>query len=109
LYYRHAVQMGLGSFATLQRVLLEANVRSAYFESLSKRAFMQLPRDSELEQLAVLLFASDFYLMRPKQELPVSVGGFDDAEGIYQSYVRGFDDARNGFIKFEFKQAQLQG
>ncbi len=114
-HYTNAVQLGLGSFGTLQRVNLEANVRSAYFESLCKRAIQMMPRDaaggytSEIENIALRLFASDFYLMRPDAVLPVSVGGFDDAEAIYQTYARGFNDARNGFAKFEFEQAQLQG
>lgn len=108
-HYRNAVELGFGSFGTLQRVLLEANVRAAYFESLCKRAFERLPPDPGIERLAFTLFASDFYLMRPRQVLPVAVAGFDDAAGIYQTYVRGFNDARSGFTKFEFKDAQLQG
>jgi len=107
--YRNAVEVGLGSFGTLQRVLLEANVRSAYFESLCKRAFMQLPHDANLGQLALKLYASDFYLIRPQSVLPVAVGGFDDANGIFNAYKLGFEDAKNGFIKYDFKQAELQG
>ncbi len=108
-FYRNAVEIGLGSFATLQRVNLVANVRSAYFESLCKRAFMRLPLDSELEHLALMLFASDFYLMRPQKVLPVAVGGFDNADGIFDTYKIGFEDAKNGFVRFDFNQAQMQG
>ena len=114
-HYVNALEVGLGAFGTLQRVNLEANVRSAYFESLSKRAFQRVPLTGsdayvrEIETVARLLFASDFYVMRPNAVLPVSVGGFNDVNGIYQTYVRGFNDARNGFTKFEFNQAELEG
>ena len=112
--YKNAVEVGLGAFGTLQRVNLESNVRAAYFESLCKRAFLRIPRGAaridelQIDKLSARLFACDFYVMRPDAVLPVAVGGFNNTEGIYQTYVRGFNDARKGFTKFEFNEAQLQ-
>ena len=106
--YKNAVEIGLASFGTLQRVLLESNVRSAYFESLCKRAFMRMRLTPDIRRISALLFASDFYLIRPQNVLPVSVAGFDDPDAIYNTYKIGFEDAKNGFIKFDFEQAQHQ-
>jgi predicted acylesterase/phospholipase RssA len=107
-HYRNAVQTGLASFGTLQRVLLEANVRGAYFESLCKLAIEQARPDPMLADVAKRLYASEFYLMRPRKVLAVSVAGFDDSDALYQTYKTGFQDARTGFTRLDLGQLQLR-
>jgi predicted acylesterase/phospholipase RssA len=107
-HYKNGVELGLGAFGTTQRALLEANVRSAYFESLTKRTLKTLRPTPEINRVAALLFASDFYLIRPRDVLSVSVGGFNDADKLFDTYKTGFADAARGFTRYDFDQAQLQ-
>jgi len=49
---------------------------------------------------AANLYDVDIFTMHPQKELPVSVIGFDDTDGLFATYKMGFADARSGFVPF---------
>ncbi len=102
-HYRNALEVGIGTFGAMQRRILEADMRAAYLEAFGKRAIGE--RSSlQASLLAEVLFASDIYQMQPQDELPVGVVGFDDREDIYKTFKIGFEDARRGFVPYQFGQ-----
>lgn len=101
--YKNAVEVGLGVWGAMQRRILEADVKSAFLESYGKRLALQAPNPTpEVRQLSATLFASNFFFIRPAKELPVSVGGFDDAENIFATFKLGFEDIRTGFAPYVY-------
>ena len=98
--YGNMVEIATGVFGAMQRRILDADIRSAYVETLGKRALVR-SFDTSLHAVASNLFDVDIFTIRPKKELPVAVIGFDDANGIFATYELGFDDAANGFVPFE--------
>jgi len=113
--YDNAIEIGLAVFGAMQRRILIADVRSAYLESLGKRTLRNIPPAAlvtaaqnanltldELMNFQRLLYSSHFFVIRPAKVLPVPVGGFDDRENLFATYVLGFEDAKKGFEKFDF-------
>lgn len=106
-----AAEIGLAAFATMQRKILESEFQSAYFASVAKSQLMRLgpgmldrfERESPLvgtflQHIPVTQFA----YMRPADELPVGVGGFDDQENIDKTFALGVADAARGFTKYDW-------
>jgi predicted acylesterase/phospholipase RssA len=102
-HYYNALEVGIGTFGSMQRRILEADMRAAYLESFSKRAISEHSSPQQT-LLADVLFESDIYQMQPQDELPVGVVGFDDRENIYKTFKIGFEDARRGFIPYRYGQ-----
>jgi predicted acylesterase/phospholipase RssA len=112
--YTNAVEVGLGMWSASQRRILESDLRSAYVETFGKRAIERvraqagdLARQNNIDTTQIqaftnALFDSNLFTMRPKEQLPVGVGGFDDRENLWKTYKLGFEDAHNGFIPYEF-------
>ncbi len=105
----NAIDVGLASFSTMQRKILETELSSTYFQSTAKREFQKLPPDviAQLAKQSTLLNlflnylpASDLAYIRPAKELPVKVGGFDDQAGINETFQRGVADAGKGFTPY---------
>lgn len=110
--YDDAVAVAFGAFGTMQRKMLEVEMRNAYFQSMGKRALGRLA-PSELTRLTSGSEVLSQYVesvpettlryLRPATSLPVSVVGFDDAVGITQSYRRGWEDVAAGFAVYDWR------
>jgi predicted acylesterase/phospholipase RssA len=114
--YTGAASIGLGVFGTMQRRILEADLRAAFLESFGKRTLMNVPQSiaarlnakevaglANVRKFAGLLVAANFAVIRPDRVLPVDVGGFDDGPNIFASYKLGFSDATNrGFAPYSY-------
>jgi predicted acylesterase/phospholipase RssA len=107
-----AVEVAFSAYGTMQRKLLEVEMRTAYFQSMGSRAFRHLPRRDLVQlthsnQQAVSYVESvpdtDLRYMRPVKELPVSVAGFNDATGIDQTLQLGWLDAARGFTPYDWR------
>lgn len=114
--YTDAVEIVFGVYGTMQRKILESEMRNAYFQSAEERAFARLaPRDvakatQDNPELAKLLQTSpetDMRYIRPEKELPVSVTGFEDSLGIDQAYRLGWEDAGRGFKPYDWETFEL--
>jgi predicted acylesterase/phospholipase RssA len=111
-----AVEVAFSAYGTMQRKLLEVEMRTAYFQSLGGRVFRRLPR-TELNQatsgndLAVKYVESvpetTLRYIRPVKELPVGVVGFNDATGINESLRIGWLDVARGFTPYDWKTFEL--
>ena len=66
-------------------------------------------RNSSVTELALMLYASDFYLIRPQNCFTRACGGFDDADGIFNAYKLGFEDAKKGSSNTILNKTELQG
>lgn len=107
-----AVEVAFSAYGTMQRKLLEVEMRTAYFQSMGSRAFRQIPR-GQLDQItrgnpkAVSYVESvpetDLRYIRPAKELPVSVAGFNDATGINESLRTGWLDIERGFTPYDWR------
>ena len=51
--------------------------------------------------------ATALHYIRPKAVLDVSVIGFDDEVGIGKSYRTGWEDARRGFMPYDWQTFAL--
>ncbi len=95
--YPNAAVIGTAAFGIAQNRVLESSLRSAYFETRGKRLF----RDSAVtpEQRAFLeaTLDVDIDVMRPADELPVAVPGFNDYDGIVKTYELGRQAGLAGF------------
>jgi predicted acylesterase/phospholipase RssA len=115
--YKDALEIGYGVFGTMQRKILEVEMRNAYFQSMGKRAFArltgtELARSTGGMQLVAKYMQSitetDLRYIRPEKALPLSVIGFDDEVGIGQAYRIGWEDAVNrGFSTYDWQTFQL--
>lgn len=115
--YKNAIEIAFGVFGTMQRKILEVEMRNTYFQSLGKRAITTLPpgqlalttqamgRSAEL--MRVLPETSLRYI-RPANVLPLSVAGFNDEVGIGKAYRTGWEDATSrGFSPYDWQTFQL--
>jgi predicted acylesterase/phospholipase RssA len=110
--YTDAVEITLGVFGTMQRKILESEMRNAYFQSLGKRAFTSL-EPSQIARAAQSnpVFAkvmqtipvTELRYARPEKVLPVSVVGFNDGAGIDEAYRIGWEDAARGFTPYDWE------
>jgi predicted acylesterase/phospholipase RssA len=110
-----AVDVGLASFGTMQRKILETDLRSTYFQSLAKRAIEQVAPDAVgrlsdydpvLRTFLQYLPITELAYLRPQKTLPVRVGAFDDQEHINQSFELGMADVARGFKRYDWDTFQ---
>ena len=85
--YKSAIDVGYGVFGAMQRRILEADLRAAY-----------------LQRYVTPLYPTEIFQIQPRTELKVAVGGFNDRANIYAAFVTGFEDARSGFVPYEFSE-----
>jgi predicted acylesterase/phospholipase RssA len=114
--YADAVDIAFGVYGTMQRKIMESEMRTAYFESAGERAFARLaPQDAanatqsdpELAKLMQTIPETDLRYIRPEKELPVSVGGFNDTLGIDKAYRVGWEDVGRGFTPYHWETFEL--
>jgi predicted acylesterase/phospholipase RssA len=114
--YNDAVEVAFGAFGTVQRNLLELEMRNAYFQSAGKRALNRLSAaqlagitagDARLQQYVKSVPTTVLRYIRPKQVLPVEVVGFSDVKGIGEAYRMGWLDAARGFAPYEWETFAL--
>ncbi|MGA8535089.1 MAG: patatin-like phospholipase family protein [Candidatus Tumulicola sp.] len=115
--YKDAVEIAFGVFGTMQRKILEVEMRNAYFQSIGKRALMRLTETERartmngMEQVAKFMQTvpeTTLRYIRPKTTLPLGVVGFDDEVGIGKAYRTGWLDVANpGFTAYDWQTFEL--
>ncbi|HYL27744.1 MAG TPA: patatin-like phospholipase family protein [Candidatus Nitrosotalea sp.] len=114
--YSDALEIAFGAFGTVQRNLLELEMRNAYFQSTGKRALSRLTAaqlatitagDEQLQQYVKSIPTTTLRYLRPQKTLPVTVVGFDDVKGIGEAYRVGWLDAAGGFSLYDWKTFAL--
>jgi predicted acylesterase/phospholipase RssA len=114
--YNDAIEVAFGAFGTVQRNLLELEMRNAYFQSVGKRALRRLSAaqlsgitagDAELGQYLKSVPTTELRYIRPRNTLPLAVVGFSDLKGIGETYRMGWEDAGRGFTAYDWKTFAL--
>jgi predicted acylesterase/phospholipase RssA len=114
--YDDAVEIVFGTYGTMQRKILETEMRNAYFQSVGKRAFAHLtPQEAAhamlgnptLGELLQTVPVTQLRYMRPEKELPLGVAGFNDEVGIGKAYRTGWEDLSRGFTPYDWKTFEL--
>jgi len=110
--YANAIAVALGMVATMRRKILEIDMRTAHFQSLTKRAFARLPNadaaiaaegDPQYAAYMQSVPATTLSYLRPKDKLPIGTEDFDDEEGIGKTYRLGWNDATAGLRSYDWK------
>ncbi|HVR46555.1 MAG TPA: patatin-like phospholipase family protein [Candidatus Binatia bacterium] len=115
--YHDAVEIAFGAYGTMQRKIIEVEMRNAYFQSVGKRAIegispsevSRVTRNNPL--LATFMHsvtATELRYIRPEQTLPLGVVGFNDEVGIGKAYRQGWEDVGSrGFVDYDWRTFQL--
>ena len=111
----NATEIGLASFGTMQRKILETELRTTQFQSAAKEALLRLGpaqvdalarNSSVLQVLLKNLPITTLAYMRPEKTLPVKVGAFDDQVHIDETFHLGEIDAARGFTPYDWTTFQ---
>ncbi|HEY1653724.1 MAG TPA: patatin-like phospholipase family protein [Candidatus Tumulicola sp.] len=113
--YDSAVDIAFGIYGTMQRKILEVEMRSTYFQSIGKRAYAGRARqtsltsdeDALLDTFMKTVISTELRYIRPKKTLPVTVVGFNDEVGIGKAYRIGWEDASRDFTKYDWRTFEL--
>jgi predicted acylesterase/phospholipase RssA len=114
--YADAVEVAFAAYGTMQRKILETEMRNTFFQSRGKRAFAGLAPQEQMEEtrsdptLAKFIQAvpdTKLQYIRPKEVLPLGVVGFNDETGIGNAYRIGWEDATHGFTPYDWTTFQL--
>jgi hypothetical protein len=114
--YGDAVAVVAGALGTVDRKLLEVEMRNAYFQSVGKQLLDRLTPtellrltqgDTELLRHLQSITPTQLRYIRPQKVLPVDVLGFDDAVGIGEAYRIGWEDAQRGFTAYDWETFAL--
>ena len=114
--YSDAVELVFGIYGTMQRKILETEMRNAYFQSVGKRAFSHftpqeaahaMSVDPTLGRLLQTVPVTALRYIRPQEELPVGVAGFNDEVGIGKAYLTGWEDVGHGFTQYDWETFEL--
>lgn len=109
--YHSAIEIGLAVFGTMQRRLIENDVRAVFLQTVTSRhlsnidlAGIQTKLTPE-DKLALYSFFeqmgdTQLAYIRPSEVLPVRVGGFDDGPHIIEAMRLGEEAARTGFTQY---------
>jgi predicted acylesterase/phospholipase RssA len=112
----NAVEIAFSVYGTMQRKILEVEMRNVYFQSLNKREFNRFTREeiagatqnnSLFTRFMQALSVTDLRYVRPETVLPVGVAGFDDAVGIGKAYRVGWEDVGRGFTPYDWSTFEL--
>ncbi|HLX25475.1 MAG TPA: patatin-like phospholipase family protein [Candidatus Cybelea sp.] len=114
--YDDAVEVVFAVYGTMQRKILETEMRNAYFQSVGKRTFAGLaPREMaraehenpSLAKLMQTLPITQLRYVRPAKVLPLGVVAFDDEASIYEAYRIGWEDGASGFTAYDWETFEL--
>ena len=110
------MEVGFSAYGTMQRKILETEMRNVYAQSLAKSTLAEVPperlahatQSSEmLEKLVRTLPVTTLRYVRPQKVLPVTVAGFEDQAGIDATFRSGWEDAGRGFTPYEWSTFAL--
>jgi predicted acylesterase/phospholipase RssA len=114
--YANAVDIVMGSYETMQRKILESEMRDVYFESLAERAASHLgPKvlgdfdrgSPELTTFYRDLPPTKLAYVRPKAPLPAGFATFDEQPKIDATFAIGEVDIERGFTPYTWKGFRL--
>jgi predicted acylesterase/phospholipase RssA len=115
--YADAVAVAFGVYGTMQRKILEVEMRDVYFQSIGSRAFAQLAAAERVRVagseplLATFMNAipsTELRFVRPKEALTLGVAAFDDEVNIGKAYRTGWlDITTHGFAPYSFDTFEL--
>ena len=115
--YHDAVEIAFGAYGTMQRKIIEVEMRNAYFQSVGKRALeglspSELSRATQNSAMLTTLMHSvavtEMRYIRPEKTLPLGVVGFNDEVGIGKAYRQGWEDVGSlGFADYDWRTFQL--
>jgi predicted acylesterase/phospholipase RssA len=114
--YSDAIDVVMGTYETMQRKILETEMRDVYFESLGKRAATRLGPAVTVEiengSAALTTFyrdlpASDLAYIRPKLKLPAGFGSFDEQDKLDSTFALGDADSEHGFSPYAWDHFRL--
>jgi predicted acylesterase/phospholipase RssA len=105
-FYGDAFEIGWAAYETMQRHIIYTAIRSTYFETMNKRAVMNLPervldRYPKVRAFVENIADANVAFLRPLETLPVETTSFDDGSKLAQAYAMGMRDARRGFKPYE--------
>ena len=115
-YHEDAVEIAFSVYGTMQRKILEVEMRNVYAQSLGRRAFNRLTEaeisratqgNNPLAKYIENLPVTDLRYIRPEKTLPVGVAAFDDWLGIGKAYSVGWEDAGRGFTPYDWSTFEL--
>lgn len=111
-----AMDIAFGVYGTMQRKLLEGEMRSTYFQSVGKRVLQHVdlnavPASQERSQAAEFVrnaTATDLRYIRPEKTLPVGVVEFENEAGIGEAFRLGWQDVTTrGFSAYDWLTFEL--
>ncbi len=111
-----AVEIAFSVYGTMQRKILEVEMRNVYAQSLGKLAFNRLTQEeisratrgnNPLAAFVGHAPVTDLRYIRPEKPLPVGVAAFDDWAGIGKAYAVGWEDAGRGFTPYDWSTFEL--
>lgn len=111
-----AVEIGFAAYSTMQRKILETEMRTSYFQSLGKRALSRLSTaerlkategDETLETFVATVPAIELRYIRPQKPLPVDTLGFNDQPNLIKTYDQGWMDVGRGFAPYDWETFQI--
>ena len=114
--YDNAVEVVFAVYGTMQRKILETEMRNAYFQSIGKRTFTELGpaevarAERENPALGKLMEAvpiTSLRYMRPEKVLPLGVVDFNDEQSIGAAYRIGWEDTARGFTPYDWQTFEL--
>jgi predicted acylesterase/phospholipase RssA len=115
--YKDVVEIAYGCFGTMQRKILEAEMRNAYFQSIGKRALSRMTTAETARSMQGMSLVVQFMesvpetalrYIRPEKTLPLSVVGFDDEVGIGKAYRQGWEDiGSRGFSTYDWQSFEV--
>jgi predicted acylesterase/phospholipase RssA len=114
--YKNAVDVVMGTYETMQRKILESEMRDVYFESLGSGALDRLGpseteaverRASELRTFISDLPRTKLAYMRPKTNLPVGFASFDEQGKVDDAFAVGDAQSGQGFTPYTWEGFRL--
>ena len=114
--YKDIVDIVMGTYDTMQRKILEGDMRAVYVESLAKRARNRLAPDAReklqsgstvLETFFHDLPVVDLAYIRPRAALPADLSAFEDQPKLDATFATGEADSARGFTPYGWETFRL--
>jgi predicted acylesterase/phospholipase RssA len=114
--YANVFDIVMGTYQTMQRQILETEMRDVYFESLDKRARKRLAPSTQAGlqsgSAELRLFFRDLPIVnlayvRPVQQLPADIAAFDRQDKLDETFAIGEADGARGFTAYKWNTFRL--